>query len=119
MKGIGASQGSMLLLYKGCKDGCKVARGPVQNWQDVRPPMPSLIARVIEPPIGHAPVETVRVLEGQSGIEPMHQRPKGHTCWKPASSFASPWAWSSRLRPPSQDLRASVGFAAVILESSS
>ncbi|HSS31366.1 MAG TPA: hypothetical protein VLL06_10140, partial [Nitrospiraceae bacterium] len=40
---------------------------------DVRPPMPSFIARVVSalsPPISHAPVETVRVHEGQSGIEP-------------------------------------------------
>ncbi len=42
---------------------------------DVRPAPPSLIFRVAsafskaEPPIGQAPVETVRVLEGQSGIE--------------------------------------------------
>jgi hypothetical protein len=41
---------------------------------DVHPPRPSFIARVVSalsPPISHAPVETVRVLEGQSGIEPV------------------------------------------------
>ena len=44
---------------------------------DVRPAPPSLIFRVAsafsksESPIGQAPVETVRVLDGQSGIEPL------------------------------------------------
>lgn len=56
-----------------------VTRGGIMEI-NVAPPPPSLFAQVAtlfsgpQPATSHQPVETVRVLEGQSGVEPLHAK---------------------------------------------